>query len=122
MALTGRTALLALIGVVPVALAPGLVSILGWLLVVVAAVAVDLLLAGSPLRVAVNREAVPSVRLGEAVEAPVVLVNHGRRRVRGVARDAWQPSAGAGVTRHAVDLPAGRAAPGRDAAPPAAAG
>jgi uncharacterized protein (DUF58 family) len=109
MALTGRTALLALAGVVPVAMAPGLLTILVWLLVVAAAVAVDLALAGSPLRVAVNREAVPTVRLGEAVDAPVVLVNHGRKRVRGVARDAWQPSAGARVTRHAVDLPAGRA-------------
>jgi uncharacterized protein (DUF58 family) len=43
------------------------------------------------------------------VDAPIVLTNHGRRRVRGVARDAWQPSAGADVTRHPIDLRPGRA-------------
>ena len=109
MAITGRTALLVLAGALPLAFAPGWATFLGWLGVVVVAVAVDLTLAGSPLRVGVHREAVPSVRLGERLDAAVVLTNHGRRRVRGLARDAWQPSAGAGGTRHAVDLAPGRA-------------
>jgi uncharacterized protein (DUF58 family) len=56
----------------------------------------------------VQREAVPSVRLGERVGAAIVLTNHGRRRVRGLVRDAWQPSAGAGRARHRVDLRPGR--------------
>ena len=51
MAITGRAALLALVGVVPVALAPGAASVLGWLALVLLVVGVDLALAGSPLRV-----------------------------------------------------------------------
>jgi len=107
-AVTGRAALLALLGVIPVGLAPGWAALLGWTGVVLAAIGVDLLLAGSPRGLWVDREALPSVRLGEPVAAGVVLANHGRRRVRGVARDAWQPSAGAAVTRHPLDLPAGQ--------------
>ena len=104
MVITGRTVLLVLAGALPLAFAPGWATFLGWLGLVVAAVAVDLALAGSPLRVAVHREAVPSVRLGERVGAAIVLTNHGRRRVRGLVRDAWQPSAGAGNARHTLDL------------------
>src|SRR5690606_25607260 len=33
--------------------------------------------------------------------------NRGTRTMRGVVRDAWQPSAGAAPTRHRVSLPAG---------------
>jgi uncharacterized protein (DUF58 family) len=109
MAITGRAALLVLAGAVPVALAPGWLTFLGWLGAVLVVLLADLALAGSPLRVGVEREAVPAVRLGERVDAPVVLTNHGRRRVRGLVRDAWQPSAGAGATRHDVDLGPGRA-------------
>jgi uncharacterized protein (DUF58 family) len=36
-----------------------------------------------------------------------VITNTGRRRLRGVLRDAWQPSAGAREPRHRIDLPAG---------------
>jgi uncharacterized protein (DUF58 family) len=109
MAITGRTALLALAGVVPVALLPDLTTVLAWLVLVTGAVAIDLVLAGSPLRVSVDREPLPAVRLGEPVDAPVVLTNHGGKRIRGVARDAWQPSAGATGERHRIDLPPGRA-------------
>jgi uncharacterized protein (DUF58 family) len=109
MAITGRTALLVLAGTVLLVAAPGWTAFLAWLGVVLLAIVLDLALAGSPLRVSVAREAVPSVRLGERVDAPIVLTNHGRRRVRGLARDAWQPSAGAGGVRHRIDLGAGRA-------------
>jgi uncharacterized protein (DUF58 family) len=108
MTITGRTALLALLGVLPVGLAPGWASLLGWAAFVAVAVGVDVALAGSPRRVAVERSALRSVRLGEPVEAPVVLTNHGARRVRALVRDAWQPSAGAAGRRHRVDLPAGQ--------------
>ncbi len=107
MALTGRAVLLALLGVVPVALAPGWPTWLAWAALVAFAVTVDLAVAGSPRLVAVQRAPLRSVRLGEAVEAPFLLTNRGSRRVRGLVRDAWQPSAGAAVTRRQVDLPAG---------------
>ncbi len=37
----------------------------------------------------------------------LTLRNHSPRRLRALVRDAWQPSAGAAVNRHAVDLPPG---------------
>ncbi len=108
MALTGRAALLMLIGAVPVALAPGWATLLGWLAVLLAAVLLDLALAGSPRSLQVHREPVPPVRLGERAVAGLVLANPGRRAVRGLLRDAWQPSAGVLQSRHRLDLPAGQ--------------
>jgi len=107
-ALTGRAALLALVGVVPVALAPGWATLAGWAAIWAAVVVVDLLVAGSPRGLAVERAKLASVRLGEMVDAPFVLTNTGKRRVRGVVRDAWQPSAGALEQRQRLDLPPGR--------------
>lgn len=108
MALTGRAALLMLLGAVPVALAPGWATLLGWLAVLTAAVLLDLALAGSPRALQVQRDPVPPVRLGEPVQAGLVLANPGRRAVRGLLRDAWQPSAGVLQSRHRIDLPAGQ--------------
>jgi uncharacterized protein (DUF58 family) len=106
--ITGRAALLAALGVVPLALFPGLATMLAWAGVVLAGLVFDLLVAGSPRAVTVQREPVPTVRLGEPVEAALVLANVGRRRVRGLVRDAWQPSAGARDSRHQLTLPAGQ--------------
>ena len=108
MSLTGRAALLALLGVLPVALAPGWSSLLGWLLVLALAIGLDLAIAGSARSLTVHREPIPTVRLGESVESTLVIANRGSRRVRGVLRDAWQPSAGAMPDRHPLDLPAGQ--------------
>jgi len=106
--LSGRTALLTLIGLVPVALFPGWPALLGWAGFVLLAVLVDLLLAGSPRAVTVEREPVAAVRLGQPATAEFVLSNTGRRRVRGLVRDGWQPSAGATGTRQPLDLPPGQ--------------
>ena len=108
MAITGRAVLLAAAGVLPVALAPGWVTVLGWAAVWLLALGADLALAGSPRAVRVQRDPLPAVRLGEQVPAAVTLTNTGRRRVRGTARDAWQPSAGATPARHRLDLPPGQ--------------
>ena len=108
MSLSGRTALLTLIGLVPVALFPGWPALLGWAGFVLLAVLVDLLLAGSPRAVTVEREPVAAVRLGQPATAEFVLSNTGRRRVHGLVRDGWQPSAGATGTRQPLDLPPGQ--------------
>jgi uncharacterized protein (DUF58 family) len=107
-ALTGRTALLALIGVVPAALAPGWATLLGWAALVVLLVGADLAVAGSPRALRVLREPAPAVRLGEEARVSFVLANPGRRRVRGLVRDGWPPSAGDVMRRHAVEVPAGQ--------------
>jgi uncharacterized protein (DUF58 family) len=106
--LTGRTALLALLGLVPIALFPGWGAFLGWAAVVLIAIGVDLLLAGSPRALTVHREPVAAVRLGQPTQAGIVLSNAGKRRVRGLVRDGWQPSAGATPSRQPLDLPSGQ--------------
>ncbi|HZI98446.1 MAG TPA: DUF58 domain-containing protein [Actinomycetales bacterium] len=105
MAISGWAVLLSLAGVVVVGVAPGWGTVGVWLGGVVAAVAVDAALAGSPHRVRIVRRGGGSVRLGEQTTSELLLTNVGRRAVRGVLRDAWQPSAGAVVTRHRLDLP-----------------
>ncbi|MEJ5946147.1 DUF58 domain-containing protein [Pseudokineococcus basanitobsidens] len=107
MAVTGRLVLLVALGAVPVALLPGWVPAAAWALVVVLAVGADLLLAASPRALALERRVPEALRLGEATTSELLVTNPGRRRLRGVVRDAWPPSAGSGEDRHALDVPAG---------------
>ncbi|WP_336924024.1 DUF58 domain-containing protein [Aquipuribacter sp. SD81] len=110
MALTGRAALLALLGLVPVALVPGWATLLGWLGVVLLVVVVDLVLAASPRALLLRREPLGAVRQGQPTEAVVVLTNPRRRRLRAVVRDAWQPSAGAARSRQRLVVRGGERA------------
>ncbi|WP_182111727.1 MULTISPECIES: DUF58 domain-containing protein [unclassified Actinotalea] len=109
MALTWRAVVLTAVGVVPVLLVPATGTALLWALLVVVLCAVDVALAASPRRVAVTRRVPGSVRLTETTRSTLTLTNRSGRRLRGVVRDAWQPSAGTGTNRHRVDLPDGEA-------------
>jgi uncharacterized protein (DUF58 family) len=109
MALTGRTALLAVVGVGVVGLVvPSWAGV--WLVVAViaAGVGADLLFAGSVRGLAFDRAGPPSVRLGEPVEVTLTVRNPGPRRVRGMLRDAWPPGAGPVADRHPLNVPAGQ--------------
>jgi uncharacterized protein (DUF58 family) len=106
-ALTGRAPLLALLGVLPVVVAPSPWTVLGVVLVLLAVVAVDVALAAPVSSLRLSRDGAQSVRLGEPAEVRLAVVNRGRRRARGVLRDAWVPSAGAGPRTHDLDVPAG---------------
>ncbi|HST86475.1 MAG TPA: DUF58 domain-containing protein [Kineosporiaceae bacterium] len=108
MSISGRVAWAMLLGLVPAVLWPGWPVLLGWVGIVLVAVLVDLVLAGSPRAVRVEREPVAAVRLGQPTTASFVLSNTGRRRVHGLVRDGWQPSAGAAEPRQRLDLPAGQ--------------
>ena len=79
MAISGRAALLALIGLLPVVLLPGSATVLVWAAVVLLAILADLLLAGSPRGLRVEREPVSAVRLGEPAQ-PVSPAGHGLSR------------------------------------------
>ncbi|QFZ21037.1 DUF58 domain-containing protein [Saccharothrix syringae] len=108
MALTGRAGLLALAGALVVGLLlPSWAGIGLVAAVVVAGVAVDLALAGGVRGLEFSRSGADRVRLGEAVEVELVVANPGPRRVRGVLRDAWSPSAGVEREVHALDVPPG---------------
>lgn len=112
MTLTGRFVLLVALGVVPIVLlgdtpAQALAVLAGWLLLTLTLGSIDLALAASPRRLTLARAMPSRVRLGEEVTSELYLTNDGARRLRGVVRDAWQPSAGAGNNRTAVTLPPG---------------
>jgi uncharacterized protein (DUF58 family) len=108
MALTGRTGLLAVLAALLVGLsAPswwGLAAVQGLLL---AGVVIDLALAGGVRGLVLTRSGDTSVRLGGSAEVRLAVANPGRRRVVGVLRDAWPPSAGAVRTRHRLNVPPG---------------
>ena len=105
MAITGRTALVAALGAL---LAPfgsaWLWAVEGLLLL---GVAVDLALAGRVADLRLSRSGATITRLGQPVEVTLLVANAGRRRVRGILRDAWLPSAGATPRTRPVDIPRG---------------
>jgi uncharacterized protein (DUF58 family) len=109
MALTGRAALVALVGTLA---ALALRTTAGLLLVdgcIVAAILADITLAPSVRRLRFSRSGDTRVMLGQRAETTLAIVNPGRRELRGVLRDSWQPSAGA-TERVTLRIPArGRA-------------
>ncbi|MPY79867.1 MAG: DUF58 domain-containing protein, partial [Actinophytocola sp.] len=108
MSLTGRTPLLAAIGAVVVGVAaPSGTGIAVVVTVLLLGVVVDVVFAGSPRGLRFSRAGSTSVRLGEQADVTLHVANSGRR-VRGVLRDAWQPSAGAVADRHRIDVGAGQ--------------
>ncbi|GGB38353.1 lipoprotein [Flexivirga endophytica] len=107
MMLTGRTALLAALGIVVVLVHPDVSTVLWWLVVVAALVGIDLCLAPATTSLAAQRLPVRPVRLGDSSASTLTLRNTGSRELRGAVRDAWQPSAGARGERMPVRLAAG---------------
>jgi uncharacterized protein (DUF58 family) len=108
MALTRRTAILALAGVLVVFIYP----LHGYMVLIVEGalllgVIADLALAGSVRALRVSRFGDTARRLDEVSEVGVLVINAGGRRVRGVLRDAWPPSAEASPTRRPLYVPAG---------------
>ncbi|MDQ6642647.1 MAG: DUF58 domain-containing protein [Actinomycetota bacterium] len=107
MALTWRVPVLMLLGIVAVAVFPRGLTVVLWLAALVGLVVVDVLLAPSLSRLSVVRRASASTRQGQPAETVLEIDNTGRRRIHGVLRDAWQPSAGAVGNRHRLDLVGG---------------
>ncbi|MQA03691.1 MAG: DUF58 domain-containing protein [Streptosporangiales bacterium] len=108
MAVTGRLALAALIGAALVLVVPGgwWVLLAAWGLLVVL-VCVDLWLAGSVANLRLSRAGDTSCRLDQTATVTLTVENPGRRRVHGLLRDAWPPSAGSTPRRHRLDVPGG---------------
>ena len=107
MALTGRAVLLALLGLLPVVVLPSLWTVLVVVLLLVAVCVADAAAAQPISSLRLSRSGAGSCRLGEQVEVSLAVVNPGPRRMRGVLRDAWVPSAGAAPRTHELDVPAG---------------
>jgi uncharacterized protein (DUF58 family) len=107
MALTGRAALAALIGTLAalafrstaaLAVTDGLIAL---------AIGADCALAAGVRQLQVSRSGDSRMLLGQCGTVTLSLANPGRRALRGVVRDAWPPSAGAGPGRARVLIPGG---------------
>ncbi|RAV09081.1 DUF58 domain-containing protein [Mycolicibacterium sp. GF69] len=109
MIFTGRAALVALLCVLPIAVSPrpALTFVL-LLAALIALIVVDAALAGNTRRVRFTRSGDTTARLGQQVEVILLVENAGRRRVNGVVRDAWPPSARAHPRTHPVNMAAGQ--------------
>ncbi len=107
MSITGRVPLLVLLGVLALVLRPSGSTAAWWVLAVLVLVVVDLLLAPHPRRLVLTRRPVGQVRQGQPTRTQLLVANPGDRRVQGLLRDAWQPSAGATGNRHRFDLAGG---------------
>ena len=107
MAFSGRFVIAVALGIVPVVYFNDASAAGWWLLVLLVLCIADLVIAGSPRGLALQRELPGSLRLGESTSARLYLTNAGRRHVRGIVRDGWQPSAGAGPRTQRVSVPAG---------------
>ena len=109
MAVSGRLAAAAAVGALLVGLlVPSVAGVIGIVAALAVAVVLDLVRAGSPRGLRVERsEDLVSVRRGESVPTSVVVTNPSRRRVVGVVRDAWPPSCAAVPASQALDVPEG---------------
>ncbi|MFE5730399.1 DUF58 domain-containing protein [Streptomyces sp. NPDC056528] len=93
MALTGRTALLAALGSLPVGiLAPSWTGMLAVNAPLSLAILCDYALATPVRTLQFTRSGDTSVRLGDAAEVRLTVTNPSRRRLRAQLRDAWPPS------------------------------
>lgn len=107
MAISGRFVLLVALGVLPVVYFNDPVAVGWWLLVLLALGIADLIFAGSPRKLELARELPQAIRLGEATSARLFMTNAGRRRVVGIVRDGWQPSAGLSPRTQRISIPVG---------------
>ncbi|MGW7429970.1 DUF58 domain-containing protein [Streptomyces sp. NPDC054861] len=93
MALTGRTALLAALGSLPVGiLAPSWTGMLAVNAPLSLAILCDYAMAAPVRSLRFTRSGDTSVRLGDEAEVHLTVTNASRRRLRAQLRDAWPPS------------------------------
>lgn len=109
MVLTGRTGLVALICVLPIAVSPWPATTFAALLIaLVLVVVVDIVFAASPAKLRYIRSPDRSARLGQQVECGLLIRNDGPRSFRGQIRDAWPPSAQAQPRIQPINIAAGQ--------------
>lgn len=108
MTLTGRAGLAALAGGLVIAVFGTATTSLIVNGLILAALAADVMLAARIADLKVSRSGDAKIHLGQSGTTAVTVTNPGRRRLRGVLRDGWRPSAGAEPGRSRIDLAPGR--------------
>jgi len=91
-AVTGRAAFVALIGTLAAVASRSMAGLLAVDGVILAAIALDLALAAGIRQLTLSRSGDTTILLGQQGTATLTIGNPGRRQLRGVVRDAWQPS------------------------------
>ncbi|QES48537.1 DUF58 domain-containing protein [Streptomyces venezuelae] len=113
MGVTGRAALLAALGSIPVGILEpswtGILAVNGFLTLACAA---DCALAAPVRTLRLTRSGDTSVRLGDTADVHLTLTNPGPRTLRARLRDAWppsswQPGTEPAASRHRLDIPPG---------------
>ncbi|MDQ0831316.1 uncharacterized protein (DUF58 family) [Streptomyces achromogenes] len=113
MALTGRTALLAALGSLPVGIwGPGWTGILAVNAPLALACACDFVLAAPVRRLGLTRSGDTTARLGDPADVTLTVTNPSRRPLRAHLRDAWppsgwQPGTETEASRHRLTVPPG---------------
>ncbi|MGW0821586.1 DUF58 domain-containing protein [Streptomyces sp. NPDC002845] len=113
MALTGRAALLAALGTLPVGIwEPSWTGILAMNAPLALACACDYALAAPVRRLGLSRSGDTSARLGEAADVTLTIANTSNRPLRARVRDAWppsswQPDTEGAASRHRITVPPG---------------
>ncbi|MEU5524929.1 DUF58 domain-containing protein [Streptomyces sp. NPDC047860] len=113
MALTGRAALLAALGSLPVGIwEPGWTGILAVNAPLAVACACDFALAAPVRHLGLTRSGDTSVRLGDTADVTLTITNPSRRPLRARIRDAWppsswQPGTEVAASRHRLLVPPG---------------
>ncbi|MFH9978230.1 DUF58 domain-containing protein [Streptomyces sp. NPDC017179] len=113
MALTGRAALLAALGSLPVGIwDPGWSGILAVNAPLAVACACDYALAAPVRNIVLTRSGDASVRLGDSADVTLTVTNPSRRPLRARLRDAWppsswQPGTETAASRHRLTVPPG---------------
>ncbi|MEU8650526.1 DUF58 domain-containing protein [Streptomyces sp. NPDC048737] len=113
MALTGRTALLAALGSLPIGIwAPSWTGVLAVNAPLAIACACDFALAAPVRHLRLTRSGDTSVRLGDTADVTLTITNPSRRLLRAHIRDAWppsswQPGTETAASRHETTVPAG---------------
>ncbi|MDP4335228.1 DUF58 domain-containing protein [Curtobacterium sp. A7_M15] len=107
MAVSGRFVALLAVAIVPTVLLGTGWAGAAWAGVVMLAALLDVLLAADLTAVRVERRMPRLARRDTTADGTLVLANDGRRTLRGMLRDMWEPSAGQAPRRIPVHVPAG---------------
>jgi uncharacterized protein (DUF58 family) len=107
MALTGRAAIVALIGTLAALAFRSVWAVLVVDGLIAGGIVADCVMAGGVRQLRAARSGDTRILLGQQGAVTLTIGNPGRRALRGIVRDAWPPSAGATPDRAAVFIPGG---------------